>query len=111
MIDQCLLKHRHNEFLMFLKTIDTTVPADLDIHLILNNYATHKHPSVRNWLDRQPRFHLHFTPTSSSGLNLAERWFPEQTEKTLRRGVFGSVPTSSARLRPIRMPTTTNLDR
>ena len=77
---------------MFLKTIDRQVPKDLQIHLILDNYATHKHEEVRTWLDKHPRFHLHFTPTSSSWLNLVERWFRELTDKALRRGVFHSVP-------------------
>lgn len=91
-IGQCLPRHRHSEFLTFLKTIDTNVPDDLQVHLILDNYATHKHPNVRAWLARHPRFHLHFTPTSSSWLNLVERWFRELTDKALRRGVFRSVP-------------------
>jgi transposase len=91
-IGQCLPKHRHDEFLKFLKTIDKNVPAGLQIHLILDNYATHKHAVVRTWLDKHRRFHLHFTPTSSSWLNLVERWFRELTDKALRRGVFRSVP-------------------
>jgi transposase len=74
------------------ETHDTEVPAGLDVHLILDNYATHKHPTVLAWLDKHPRFHLHFTPTSSSWLNLVERWFRELTDKALRRGVFHSVP-------------------
>lgn len=91
-IGECLPKHRHNEFLMFLKTIEKEVPAGLQVHLILDNYATHKHPNVKAWLVKHPRFHLHFTPTSSSWLNLVERWFRELTDKALRRGVFHSVP-------------------
>jgi transposase len=91
-IGQCMPRHRHQEWLKFLKTIDREVPKDLAIHLILDNYATHKHQDVRNWLDNHPRFHLHFTPTSSSWLNLVERWFRELTDKALRRGVFHSVP-------------------
>lgn len=91
-IGSCLPKHRHNEFLTFLKTIDRKVPADLDVHLILDNYATHKHANIKAWLAKHPRFHLHFTPTSSSWLNLVERWFRELTDKALRRGVFHSVP-------------------
>ena len=91
-IGQCLPRHRHQEFLRFLRTIDREVPKDLEIHLILDNYATHKHEKVRTWLDKHPRFHLHFTPTSSSWLNLVERWFRELTDKALRRGVFHSVP-------------------
>ena len=91
-ISQCMPRHRHQEWLKFLKTIDRQVPKDLQIHLILDNYATHKHEDVREWLDKHPRFHLHFTPTSSSWLNLVERWFRELTDKALRRGVFHSVP-------------------
>ena len=91
-ISQCMPRHRHQEWLKFLKTIDRQVPKDLQIHLILDNYATHKHDDVRKWLDKHPRFHLHFTPTSSSWLNLVERWFRDLTDKALRRGVFHSVP-------------------
>ena len=91
-IGQCLPKHRHTEFWRFLKTIDAEVPAGLDIHVILDNCSTHKHAKVQAWLARHPRFHLHFTPTSSSWLNLVERWFRELTDKALRRGVFHSVP-------------------
>src|SRR6201998_289307 len=91
-IGQCLPRHRHIEFLKFLRTIDHEVPEELAVHLICENYATHKHHSVRALLDKHPRFHLHFTPTSSSWLNLVERWFRELTDKALRRGVFHSVP-------------------
>jgi transposase len=91
-IGQCLPRHRHSEFLKFLRTIDRQVPKGLAIHMILDNYATHKHPTVKTWLEKHPRFHLHFTPTSSSWLNLVERWFRDLTEQALRRGVFGSVP-------------------
>ena len=91
-IGSCLPQHRHSEFLKFLKIIDAEVPAGLAVHLILDNYATHKHAAVRAWLTRHPRFHLHFAPTSSSWLNLVERWFRELTDKALRRGVFHSVP-------------------
>lgn len=91
-IGQCLPKHRHGEFLTFLRTIERTVPPELQIHLILDNYATHKHADVKKWLGKHPRFHLHFTPTSSSWLNLVERWFRELTDKALRRGIFHSVP-------------------
>ena len=91
-IGRCLPRHRHQEFVKFLRTIDREVPTELRIHLILDNYATHKHPTVRAWLDKHPRFQLHFTPTSSSWLNLVERWFRELTDKALRRGVFHSVP-------------------
>jgi transposase len=91
-IGQCLSRHRHEEFLTFLRTIDRQVPKGLGIHLILDNYATHKHPDVERWLKRHKRFHLHFTPTSSSWLNQVERWFRDLTDKNLRRGIFGSVP-------------------
>jgi len=91
-IGSCLPKHRHTEFLTFLKIIDTEVPEGLGVHLILDNYSTHKHPNVQAWPAKHPRFHLHFTPTSSSWLNLVERWFRELTDKALRRGVFHSVP-------------------
>jgi transposase len=91
-IGQCLPRHRHEEFLKFLRTIDREVPKSLAVHLILDNYATHKHPDVKAWLASHPRFHLHFTPTSSSWLNLVERWFRELTDKALRRGSFNSVP-------------------
>ena len=92
-IGECLPRHRHEEFLKFLKKIDREVPKGLAVHMILDNYATHKHPDVVKWLDKHQRFHLHFTPTSSSWLNLVERWFRELTDKAIRRGVFGSVPT------------------
>ena len=91
-IGQCMPRHRHQEWLKFLQTIDREVPKDLAIHLICDNYATHKHQDVGKWLDNHPRFHLHFTPTSSSWLNLVERWFRELTDKALRRGAFHSVP-------------------
>ena len=91
-IGQCLPRHRHQEFLKFLRTIDREVPTGLQVHLILDNYGTHKHADVQHWLDKHPRFHLHFTPTSSSWLNQVERWFRELTDKALRRGAFGSVP-------------------
>jgi transposase len=91
-IGQCLPRHRHQEFLKFLHTIDREVPKGLAVHLILDNYATHKHPEAAKWLAKHPRFHLHFTPTSSSWLNLVERWFRNLTDKAIRRGVFASVP-------------------
>jgi transposase len=84
-------RHRHQEFLAFLRTIDRTVPADLEVHVILDNLATHKTPAVKSWLLKHPRFHLHFTPTGSSWLNLVERFFSEITVKLLRRGVHRSV--------------------
>jgi transposase len=97
-IGECLPRHRHEEFLKFLRTIDREVPTGLQVHLICDNYATHKHPDVQAWLTKHPRFHLHFTPTSSSWLNLVERWFRELTDKALRRGVFHSVPDLIAKI-------------
>ena len=91
-IGQCLPRHRHQEFLKFLRTLDRELPRGLELHLILDNYQTHKHANVTAWLEKHPRFVLHFTPTSSSWLNLVERWFRELTDKALRRGVFPSVP-------------------
>jgi len=92
-LNHCFPRHRNREFLAFLKIIDGQVPRDLDIHLVLDNYAAHKHPAIREWLakPRQKRWHLHFTPTSSSWLNLVERWFKELTDKQLRRSSFTSV--------------------
>jgi transposase len=90
-IGDCMPRHRHQEFIRFLKKIDTQTPPDLDLHLIVDNYGTHKHPRVDSWLGRHPRFHLHFTPTSSSWLNLVERWFRDLTTKRIRRGSFASV--------------------
>lgn len=92
-IGQCLPRHRHEEFLKFLRTIDREVPDELAVHLVLDNYATHKHSEVKSWLEKHPRFHLHFTPTSSSWLNQVERWFRELTDKNLKRGIFPNVPT------------------
>ena len=91
-IGQCLPRHRHVEFLKFLRTIDREVPKRLRVHLILDNYATHNHPNVRSLLTQHPRFELHFTPTSSSWLNLIEIFFSQLTDKAIRRGVFHSVP-------------------
>jgi transposase len=91
-IGDCMPRHRHQEFIRFLKRIDAETPAELDLHLIVDNYGTHKHPRVISWLRRHPRFHLHFIPTSSSWLNMVERWFREITDKRIRRGVFRNVP-------------------
>ena len=91
-IGQCMPKHRNGEFLKFLRTIDCQVPKGLQIHMILDNYGTHNHDNVKAWLEKHPRFHLHFIPTSSSWLNMVERWFRELTDKAIRRGVFKSVP-------------------
>ena len=90
-IGQCLPRHRHQEFLKFLRTLDASYPKTLDLHLILDNYGTHKHAKVQRWLEKHPRFKLHFTPTSASWTNLVERWFRELSEKAIRRGVFKSV--------------------
>lgn len=90
-ISACHRRHRHQEWIKFLATIDRSTPEDVELHLIADNYATHKHPKVCRWLARHPRFHMHFTPTSSSWLNLVERWFGELTSKRLRRGTFQSV--------------------
>jgi len=90
-IGQTQRKHRHQEFLRFLKTIDKATPPDLDLHLVLDNYATHKTPVIQQWLVKHPRFHLHFTPTYSSWLNLVERWFAELTNRKLRRSAHRSV--------------------
>lgn len=98
-IGECMPRHRHQEVVRFLKKIDNETPPELDLHVIMSewipsgdNYATHKHPAVKRWLYRHPRFHIHFTPTSSSWLNLVERWFMDLTEKKIRRGSFHNVP-------------------
>ena len=88
---QCHKRHRSVEFRTFLDAIDQAVPPELDVHLILDNYQTHKTPLIRNWLAKRPRYHLHFTPTSASWLNLVERWFAALTEKQIRRGVHRST--------------------
>src|SRR6202162_3877855 len=90
-IGDCMPRHRHQEFIRFLKTIDVETPSELDLHVIVDNYATHKHPRVKSWVKRHPRFELHFVPTSSSWLNLVERWFGHLDSKAIRRGVFRSV--------------------
>jgi putative transposase len=90
-ITQCKKRHRHQEFLAFLRHIDASVPDDLDIHLIVDNYATHKHAKVKAWLAKRPRYHIHYTPTYASWLNQVERWFGIITEKAIRRGSFSSV--------------------
>ena len=91
-IGDCMPRHRHQEFIRFLQLINVKTPADLDLHLIVDNYGTHKHARVKAWLKRHPRFHLHFIPTSSSWLNMVERWFREITDKRIRRGSFKNVP-------------------
>jgi transposase len=91
LIGACMPQHRHQEWIRFLRQIDVETPPELDLHLIVDNYSTHKHPKVRRWLKRHPRFHAHFIPTSSSWLNLIERWFRDLTDKRIRRGAFQSV--------------------
>lgn len=88
---QCKSRHRHQEFLAFLQHLERQVPKQLELHLILDNYATHRHPTVRQWLAKRPRWHLHFTPTYSSWLNQVERWFGLITQQAIRRGSFDSV--------------------
>jgi transposase len=90
-IGSCMEKHRHQEWLKFLRQIDREIPGETGIHLIADNYSTHKHPRVQNWLKRHCRFHVHFTPTSASWLNMVERFFRELTDKQIRRGTFTSV--------------------
>ena len=91
MISRTETHHTHVEWLRFLKQIDREAPKDLDLHLIADNYATHKHPKVKTWLERHPRFKMHFTPTSSSWLNLVERFFADLTEDVIRSGSFMSL--------------------
>jgi transposase/transcriptional regulator with XRE-family HTH domain len=90
-ISTCMDRHRHTEWLKFLRLIDESIDEQLDVHLIADNYATHKHAKVQRWLKRHPRFHMHFTPTSSSWLNMVERFFRDITTQAIRRGVFRSV--------------------
>jgi transposase len=85
------LRHRHQEFVEFLHKLDREYPKDLDLHLVLDNYGTHKHAAIKAWLAKRPRFHLHFIPTSSSWLNLVEAWFAQLTAKAIVRGSFGNV--------------------
>jgi transposase len=91
-IGACMPRHRHQEYLKFLRKLDRGTPRGLDLHLIVDNYSTHKHDNVTQWLAKHPRFHIHYTPTSSSWLNLVERWFRELTVKRIRRGSFSSLP-------------------
>ena len=90
MIGECHRSHRAREFRSFLNTIDATVPPDLDVHVILDNSSTHKTPAIHRWLARRPRYHLHFTPTSSSWINLVERWFASLSAKQIKRGTHRS---------------------
>ena len=98
-IGHCMPRHRHQEFLKFLRHLQREPPPQLDLHMVLDNYGTHKHPVIQSWLTKHPRFHLHFTPTGSSWLNLVERWFRELTEKRIRRGSFCSVKELVAAIR------------
>ena len=95
-ISQCQQRHRNTEWLRFLRQIDRETPKDKTLHLIADNYSTHKHPAVQEWLAQHPRFHMHFTPTSASWLNMVERFFRDLTTERLRRGVFTSVPELTA---------------
>ena len=88
---KCSKRHRHQEYLRFIKQLERDMPKGLDLHLIVDNYTTHKHKKVKEWLAKHPRVHVHFIPTSSSWLNLVERFFAEITQKRIRRGVFRSV--------------------
>lgn len=90
-VAQCKKRHRHQEFLAFLRHIDNNVPADLDVHIICDNYSTHKHAKVKAWLAKRPRYHIHYTPTYASWLNQVERWFGIITQQAIRRGTFSSV--------------------
>jgi len=95
-ISKCMNRHRHQEWLKFLRHVAKSVPRDKQIHIICDNYATHKHAKVKAWQKRNPRFHLHFTPTSASWLNMVERFFRDITDKAIRRGVFRNVPDLTA---------------
>jgi len=97
-LTDCQPHHRHQEFLSFLRQIDSNVPKELSIHLVLDNYATHKHEKVKAWLTRHPRYHIHFVPTYSSWLNQVERWFALITQRAIRRGSFRSVKELTAKI-------------
>ena len=94
----CKRRHRHQEYLGFLKRVDASVPADLEVHLVVDNYSTHKHPAVKRWLAARPRYHVHFTPTYASWLNQVEIWFNLITQRAIRRGTFKSVKELVARI-------------
>ena len=98
-IGKCYKRHRASEFLDFLKQIDANVPDDLEVHIVMDNYATHKTAAIRAWLARRPRYHIHFTPTSASWINQVERWFAELTRKQLQRGVHTSLSQLEADIR------------
>ena len=103
-VGQCFARHRNREFLKFLRRLDQEFPGDIPLHLVMDNYGTHKHPNVQAWLKKHPRFLPHYVPTSSSWLNLVERWFSELTSKRIRRGTFLNVPTSSRLLKSLWTP-------
>ena len=105
-IGKCYKRHRAAEFLNFLKEIDAQVPDGLDVHIVMDNYATHKTPKIKAWLARRPHYHVHFTPTSASWINQVERWFAELTRKRLRRGVHTSVRQLQADIRSSSIGTT-----
>jgi hypothetical protein len=92
-IAKCMKTHRHREWISFLRLIDRETPKDLDLHVIADNSAAHKHANVKTWLAKHPRFHMHFIPTSSPWLNMVERWFGELTDKRIRRASFRNVRT------------------
>ena len=98
-IGRCYPKHRSREFRRFLDQIEASVPANLDVHLVMDNYATHKTPKIKAWLARRPHYHVHFTPTSASWINQIERWFAELTRKQIQRGVHTSVKQLEADIR------------
>jgi transposase len=98
-IGKCYKRHRAVEFLKFLKEIDAQIPEGLDVHIVMDNYATHKTPKIKAWLARRPHDHVHFTPTSASWINQVERWFAELTRKQIQRGVHTSVRQLEADIR------------
>jgi transposase len=106
-ITQCRQRHRHQEYLGFLREIEKSVPETLEVHLIVDNYATHKHPRVKRWFAARPRFHVHFTPTYASWLNQVEIWFTRITQQAIRRGTFRSRNWSRKSISTFRPPTGT----
>ena len=98
MLTQCKQPHRHQEVLQFVRHIEASVPADLEVHLVVDNYGTHKHAKVKRWLAARPRFHIHYTPTYASWLNQVEIWFNIITQRAIRRGTFNSVRELIARI-------------
>lgn len=97
-LTRCTARHRHQAFLSFLRHIDAHVPPDLDVHLVLDTYATHKHPKVRAWLAQRPRYHLHYTPTYRSWLDQVERWFGHLSRQAIKRGSFRTTRESIQRI-------------